>query len=165
MLMKLKDYRLKTVLKIRENAKDEAGRTVARRLEELDEAEQELTRKQSDLLACYEQQDQNQSAVDRILNDGARARSVLGYRSYLNDLRERENELKRSAEKQRRVVERAENEVDAAKDILIAAVKDHKAIETHRSQWLTAQRTGKLRIEQKLSDELGGILAGRRRQE
>lgn len=160
--MKPKDYRLHTVLKIRENARDEAGRKVAQRLEELEKENTELNRRQNDLLACYEKQDQKQFAMSEMLESGTRVRNVVAHRTFLGDLRESEHQLKASAEKQKRSVTRAETEVDTARDKLIDATRDFKAIETHRSKWAAAVRADAARREQKASDEIGNILHGRR---
>lgn len=161
-LMKPKDYRLKTVLKIRENAKVEAGRKVAVRLDELEAANTELNRRQNDLLACYEKQDQKQAAMNEMLECGTPVRNVVRHRAFLDDLRESEQQLKQSAEKQKKSVVRAENEVEAARDTLIDATRDFKAIETHRSKWAATVRTAAERREQKASDEIASILHGRR---
>jgi flagellar export protein FliJ len=161
-LMKPKDYRLQTVLKMREKARDEAGRGVARRLVELQEAQNELNRRQNDLLACYEKQDQKQSAMNEMLECGTRVRNVIQHRAFLDHLRESEQQLKEFAEKQKKSVLRAESDLDAARDKLIEATRDFRAIETHRSKWAATVRTATARREQKASDEIGGILHGRR---
>lgn len=161
-LMKPKDYRLQTVLKIRESARDEAGRLVAQRLEELDTANTELSIRQNELLACYEKQDQKQVAMNEMLESGTLARNLIRHRVFLDDLRESEYQLKQSAEKQKKTVMRAENELDTARDTLIDATRDFKAIETHRSKWAAGVKTVAARRDQKASDEIGSILYGRR---
>jgi flagellar export protein FliJ len=160
--MKPKNYRLQAVLKIREIARDEAGRKVARRLDELDDAQNELNRRQNDLLTCYEKQDQKQLAMNEILEGGAPVRSVVEHRAFLGELRESERQLKQFAEKQKQSVVRAEKEVDTARESLVEATRDFKAIETHRSKWVSALQKGKARHEQKASDEIAGILHQRR---
>lgn len=160
--MKPKDYRLKTVLKIRENAKVEAGRKVALRLEELEAANTELNRRQNDLLACYEKQDQKQVAMIEMLECGTPVSNVVRHRVFLGDLRESEHQLKQSAEKQKKSVVRAESDLETARDNLIEATRDFKAIETHKSKWAATVRTAAGRREQKASDEIAGILHGRR---
>lgn len=160
--MKPKEYRLQTVLKLREKARDEAGRIVARRLDELETAQFELARRQNDLLACYEKQDQKQIAINEILDRGAKIRHVVDHRAFLDQLRESELQLKESAENQKKAVFRAEAELDSARDALIEATCDFKVIETHRSKWAANIRTDSARREQKVSDEIGRILHGRR---
>lgn len=160
--MKPKDYRLQSVLKIRELARDEAGRVVAQRLEDVENANVELNRRQNDLLACYEKQDQKQVAMNEMLESGTLARNIIRHRVFLDDLRESEHQLKESTEKQKKSVLRAENELDTARDTLIDATRDFKAIETHRSKWAVGVKTAAARRDQKASDEIGSILHGRR---
>lgn len=160
--MKPKGYRLQTVLKIRENARDEAGRKVAQRLEELEEAKNELNRRQSDLLACYEKQDQKQLAMNEMLEGGTPVRNVVQHRTFLGDLRESEHQLEQFTEKQKKAVLRVENDLDAARDTLSDATRDFKAIETHKSKWVAGVRASGVRREQKISDEIGNVLYGRR---
>lgn len=164
-LMKPKNYRLQAVLKVRESARDEAGRTVSRRLDELESAQYELNRRQNDLLACYEKQDQKQFAMNELLEAGALIRSVVEHRTFLGELRESERQLKEVADKQKKSVVRAEKELETARDALIDATRDFKAIETHRSKWTATQRKAASRLEQKASDEISSILHQRRVQE
>lgn len=159
--MKPKDYRLQTVLKMRENARDEAGRRVALRLDELEQAQNELIRRQNDLLACYAKQDRKQMAMKEMLESGTRVGNVVGHRAFLDSLRESEQQLKESAEKQKRSVMRAEKDLDTARDGLMEATREFKAIENHKTKWAAAVRTAASRREQKASDEIGSILHGR----
>lgn len=160
--MKAKKYRLETVLGQRRRAKDEAARTVARRLELLAEAEQELARRRQALQSCYERQTAAQRRLGEELARGLPARSILAHQHFLNDLRRLEGELAAAVEKQIAVVKNAEREVDAAREKLIEAGRDLKAIETHKEQWREGVRREEGRREQKLSDEIGAILHGRR---
>lgn len=160
--MKPKDYRLKTVLKIRGTARDEAGRVVAQRLEGLENANVELIRRQNDLLACYEKQEQKQVAMNETLESGTLAGNIIRHRVFLEDLRDSEYQLKQSAEKQKKSVLKAENDLETARDALIDATRDLKAIETHRSKWAAEVKTTAARRDQKASDEIGSILHGRR---
>lgn len=159
--MKAKDYRLSTVLKIRQHVKDEAGRVVATRIEQLDEAQKELTERQGNLLACYELQNQKQSDLDQVANDGTQAKNLIAHRAFLSELRQKENQLKQSEEKQRTVVARAENELESARDVLSEAVREFRAIETHRSKWEVTLQTDALRKEQKTNDAIGAAIVSR----
>jgi flagellar export protein FliJ len=147
---------------MRENARDEAGRKVAQRLDELEAAQNELNRRQNDLLACYEKQEKKQSAMNEMLERGTSIRNVVRHRTFLGDLRESEHQLKQVAEKQKKSVIRAESELDTARDTLIDTTRDFKAIETHKLKWAATVRTATMRRDQKASDEIGGILHGRR---
>lgn len=160
--MKAKKYRLQTVLNIRSRVKDEAARLVALRLEQLAQAEDELLNRQRNLQTCYEKQNQARTAMNTELDRGIQAKGVVSHRVFLKDLREQEIELKAAVEQQKSAVKRAETEVEAAREKLSEAAKELKAIEVHKDNWQTAERREQNRREQKISDEIGSILHGRR---
>lgn len=160
--MTVKKYRLETVLGIRNRAKDEAARHVALRLQQLQAAEDELARRQRKLQNCYEQQNTAQAALNEELRGGIQAYNVIAHQNFLNDLRKLETELKADVEKQILAVTKAEKELEAARDKLIEAARDLKSIEVHKANWQDSEQKIKTRREQKISDEIGAILHGRR---
>ena len=160
--MKSKKYRLETVLEIRGRAKDEAARQVALRLEQLARAEAELNRRRQELENCRDERRAAQNAMFAQLSAGTRAHNVTAHKDFLSRLQETENELEAAVEQQRQTVAAAEREAAQAREKLIEAAKDLKAIEVHKSNWKSAERTAENRREQKLSDEIGAILHGRR---
>jgi flagellar export protein FliJ len=160
--MKAKKYRLQTVLNIRSRAKDEAARMVALRLEQLAQTEEELLNRQRNLQSCYEKQNRARTAMNTELDRGVQAKGVVSHRAFLKDLREQETELKAAVEQQKAAVKRAEREVETAREKLAETTKELKAIEVHRENWLDGERREQNRREQKISDEIGSILHGRR---
>jgi flagellar export protein FliJ len=161
--MKSKKYRLETVLDIRVRAKDEAARAVAVRLEQLARAEAELKRREQELENCRERRRQAQNAMLEQINTGTQAHQITAHKIFLGQLKETEAELEASVEQQKQAVANAEREVAAAREKLIEAARDAKAIELHKSNWKAAERTAETRREQKISDEIGAILHGRRK--
>jgi flagellar export protein FliJ len=160
--MKPKKYRLETVLEIRGRAKDEAARQVAVRLEQLARAEAELNRRLKELENCREQRRQAQNAMFTELSGGTQAHNITAHKDFLSRLKETETELEAAVEQQKQAVANAEREVAQAREKLIEAARDLKAIEVHKSNWKIAERTLETRRDQKLSDEIGAILHGRR---
>jgi len=161
--MKSKKYRLETVLDIRVRAKDEAARQVAVRLEQLARAEAELNRRVQELENCRERRRQAQSAMLEQINTGTQAHRITAHKDFLGQLKETEAELEAAVEQQKQAVAGAEREVAHAREKLIEAARDVKAIEVHKSNWKTAERTAETRRDQKISDEIGAILHGRRK--
>lgn len=153
---------METVLGIRNRAREEAARHVALRLQQLQSAEDELARRQRRLQTCYEQQNTAQIAVDDKLRGGIQAHSLIAHQNFLNDLRQIEVELKADVEKQILAVTRAEKELEAARDKLIEAARDLKSIEVHKANWQETEQKVETRRDQKISDEIGAILHGRR---
>ncbi|HVE55820.1 MAG TPA: flagellar export protein FliJ [Pyrinomonadaceae bacterium] len=160
--MKTKKYRLETVLGIRNRAREEAARQVAVRLGQLEQAEQELNRRQLKLQACYEQQNKAQTAMSEELNQGIQARNILAHQNYLNDLRKLEIELKNDVEKQIQAVTKAEKELETAREKLVETARELKSIEVHKENWQVSEQKAQNKREQKISDEIGAILHGRR---
>lgn len=160
--MKAKKYRLETVLGIRSRAREEAARVVALRLHQLQSAEDELARRQKNLQACYEQQNRAQTAMTGELKRGLEAHKILAHQNFLNDLRAREVELKNDVEKQILTVSRAEKELETAREKLTESARDLKSIEIHKANWKISEQKDAARREQKISDEIGSILHGRR---
>ena len=160
--MKAKKYRLETVLGIRNRSKDEAARQVALRLQQLQSAEEELNRRQIKLQACYERQNQSQTLMNEELTKGIQARNILAHQNYLNDLRSLEIDLKHDVEKQIQAVTKAEKELETARERLIESARELKSIEVHKANWQDSQQKEQSRREQKISDEIGAILHGRR---
>jgi len=160
--MKSKKYRLETVLDIRGRVRDEAARQVALRLEQLARAEAELNRRLNELENCRERRQKAQNAMFEQINTGTQAHHITAHKDFLGQLKETEIELEAGVEQQKETVANAEREVAAAREKLIEAAKDLKAIEVHKSNWNAAARTAETRREQKISDEIGAILHGRR---
>lgn len=160
--MKAKKYRLETVLGIRNRAREEAARQVALRLGQLEQAEEELNRRQLKLQACYEQQNKAQAAMSEELNQGIQARNILAHQNYLNDLRKLEIELKNDVEKQIQAVTKAEKELETAREKLVETARELKSIEVHKANWQVSEQKAQNKREQKISDEIGAILHGRR---
>jgi flagellar export protein FliJ len=160
--MKSNKYRLETVLEIRSRAKDEAARQVAVRLEQLARAEAELKRRLQELENCRERRLQAQNTMYNELGGGTQARNITAHKDFVSRLKETETELETAVEQQKQVVASAEREVAPAREKLIEAAKDLKAIEVHKSNWKIAERKAESRREHKISDEIGAILHGRR---
>lgn len=161
--MKAKKYRLQKVLEIRNRAQEESARIVALRFQQLEQAEEELNRRQKWLQACYEKQNQAQLIMDEDLNKGIQANNILRHRNYLDDLRKVETELKADVEKQIQIVAKAEKEVEAAREKLLESSRELKTIEIHKTKWQTTERIEQNRQEQKISNEIGAILHNRRK--
>jgi len=90
------------------------------------------------------------------------AHKILAHQNYMNDLRAREIELKNDVEKQIQMVARAEKELETAREKLAESARELKSIEVHKENWKISQQRENVRREQKISDEIGAILHGRR---
>ncbi|HEV2802380.1 MAG TPA: flagellar FliJ family protein [Pyrinomonadaceae bacterium] len=158
-------YKLQSVLDVRDRAKQEAMRHVAARRAQLAEAEAELARRLGALEDCRRRQREAREAMLREIEPGAEARRLVAHRTHLADLRNMEGELTERVEEQRAAVVRAEGELEQALAALVEASKEVQAIEKHREEWGRQERRVEQRREQKLTDEIGAIMHGRKRNE
>ena len=158
-------YKLQPVLDVRDRAKQEAMRRVAQRRAQLAEAEAELARRERALEECRAQQAEARAKMLNEMEPGAEAGHLVTHRTHLADLRNTEGELLSSVEQQHAAVARAEGELETALAALVEASKEVRAIEKHREDWGQRVRRTEQRREQKLSDEIGSILHGRKRGE
>lgn len=155
-------YKLQPVLDVRDRAKREAARRVAARRAQLAEEEAELSRRQRLVAECRERQESARGNMLTQLEGGTQAHRVVSDRTHLSDLREQESELKERVAEQRKVVALAESELELALSALVEASKELQVIEKHREEQARQTRRAEQRREQKLSDEIGVIIHGRR---
>ena len=158
-------YKLQPVLDVRDRAKQEAMRRVAARRALVAEAEGELARRERALGECRARQTEARARMLQELEPGAAARHLVAHRTHLADLRQMEEDLINSVEQQRLAVARAQDELENALAALVEASKEVQAIEKHREEWRRQIQRAEQRREQKLSDEIGSILHGRKRKE
>lgn len=161
-LMKPSRYNLRTVLEVRERAKQDAGKVVAARRAELGKAEVELERCVAAVEGCRRRQREARRSMSESAAAGIDAHRLLAHRTHLADLRAQEGELIAAVERQRAVVARAERDVEAALALLTEAAKELQVIEKHREGWQQEQTRIGARRDQKLSDEIGAIIHRRR---
>lgn len=164
-LMPKNKYKLQPVLDVRDRVKQEAMQRVVQRRAQLAEAEAELARREQALEGCRAQQIEARAKMLHEMEPGAAARHLVTHRTHLTDLRNTEDELSNSVERQKSVVERAQGELENALAALVEASKEVRVIEKHREEWGQRVRRAEQRREQKLSDEIGSILHGRKRED
>lgn len=156
--MRPKKYRLEIVLDFREKKKQEAARFVALRRQELLEEEQELSRRKGILNDCRRQIFEAKKKMMTEFDEGTSAGKIVSHRNYLQDLKEREENLKIAVEEQKINVQKAEQAVEVALEKLTEAYKELKVIEKHKEKWLEDNKKDEHKREQKLNDEIGAIL-------
>ena len=156
--MRQKKYRLEIVLNVREKKKEDAARFVARRRQELLEAEQELIRRERFLADCRRQLADANEKLTSEFSAGAPAGKIVSHRNFLQVLKEREEALNASVGEQRNNVRYAEQLVGEALEILAEAFRELRIIEKHKENWQATQKLESQKREQKLNDEIGAIL-------
>ncbi len=148
-------YRLQALLGIRERAEEEAKRLFAetqailREQEELLETlKQELEAMIADRLRRREEYSQKLASGEMKITDQSSA-----YR-YIDRLKEKETDQKYKIEGQKETVRQAEMEVKRAKDALVHASQELKALLKHKEKW---EMEIKKRRDQREADEMDEI--------
>ncbi|OYT69654.1 MAG: hypothetical protein CFK52_13250 [Chloracidobacterium sp. CP2_5A] len=159
--MKKARYRLQPVLEVREQAKKDAAQRLSDARQALADAEAELARRAAAVDACRQRQAEADAKLRAALQAGSAAHALLAHRTFLADLKEEEGRLRDAVERQRAVIQRAEEAVEAALQGLIEASKEAQAIERHRENWRLARKADEERRENKDNDEFGASRYGR----
>ena len=127
------NYRLQTLLEIRERAEEEAKQVFAEAMSQL-HREQQLLQEMKDEL-------------ERMIEDRKRRR-------FIDRLKEKESEQKGVIDGQRENVREAEKQVKRAQDALIAATQDLKALQKHKEKWQEAVKRERALKEADMLDEI-----------
>ena len=79
------------------------------------------------------------------------------YKLFIQRLHEERKEADVRIYKQTRVVERAEVDVQKAKDHLLTCAREHEAMSKHKEQWIKQQELELQKKEQKIMEEIGMV--------
>ena len=150
------EYRLQTLLEIRERAENEAKEAFALALRAVAEAKQELKRLEDDLARRKEERARKVKAyLDELMAKGAGATAVQQMGVYEKRLRAEEEEVASQIEKQKDVVRDAEAEAERKRGELAEAAKELKAIEKHKEKWAKDVKAKREAREELAADEVG----------
>lgn len=156
--MKPDKYKLHPVLRLREQAQQDAARELVLRRERWQAAEAELQRRILAVENCRQQQAEARQEMIEAARHGIAARHLLTHRTHIADLKRMEGELLEAVSQQQEVVRRTLMELERARNALLEAAKELQVIEKHHEAWQQRTRREQIRREQKANDELGMIL-------
>jgi len=129
------EYRLKTLLEMRERAEKAAKETFARAMAMLRQEEQRLKELEEELERMIEDRKRRREEYSQKLATGEM--KVTGQSSayrYIERLKEKESEQKGRIDGQREHLREAEKVVKKAQDALIQATQDLKALQKHKEK-------------------------------
>jgi flagellar export protein FliJ len=161
------DYRLQTLLDLRERAEQEAKEAFARALAALAEAKQELKQLEDDLAKRQAERARKVKAyLEELMAKGGAALAVQGMGVYEKRLRAEEDEVAAKIEEQKLAVREAEAEAERKRSELADAAKEKKAIEKHKEEWAETVKRERAVREEQASEEIGNALylANKRKQ-
>lgn len=151
------DYPLATLLDLRKRAREDAEQTYG----DANVALERARRHESGLQARLEEAILTRKERCAVFDEAMAARPTSAlerrrFEAYLDGLRLDEDHLRTDIEEARAAVNRARTLADAAREALMEAIRQQKAVERHHEQWLEER---KLELERKQADAMDDIAA------
>lgn len=153
------DYRLQTLLGMRERAEQDAKDAFGLAQAALREQERKLKEHEDELQRMVEDRKRRREDYSKKLASGEMkvTDQSAAYR-YIERLKDRETEQKFKIEAQREQVRNAEKDLKRAQDALIVATQDLKALEKHKEKWAAELKKERALREEDQLDEIGQVI-------
>jgi flagellar export protein FliJ len=153
------DYRLDTLLDIRQRAKDAAEQAFAEAVQALKKEQDKLEQMQEDLERRKKERKQKVMAyLEEVMQKGAGPNSMTLMNRYEERLKDEEAQLQLEIELQKEAVAQAERTVEEKRVEMAEAAKELKAIEKHKENWTKQVRAERMAREELVQEEIGNAL-------
>ena len=154
-MAKQPEYRLETLLGLREKAKSEAERHLGDCLRILKEEEERLTQMEAELKRMVASREaKSRDYAEKQMRGEMSAQAMIGAQAYIERMKELEEGQKRAIDGQERVVDNKKQDVDQARILLVEANQELKALEKHKEKWAEKVKTERITKEEAELDEL-----------
>ena len=152
---KKEQYRLQTLLGLRENTKNEAERHLGECLAALEKEKERLEFMEKELQQMVAKRTARiREYSEKQMRGEMSAQAVISANSYIERLKEQEEAQQEAIDGQEEVVNARKADVKDARDKLIVANQDLKALEKHKEKWeKKIKREAQMKEEEAL-DEL-----------
>lgn len=149
------EYRLQTLLQLRERKKEDAERYLAQCLNAL-RAEQDRLREMEEELErmVAKREAKIREYSEKAMRGELDARGVTSANVYVERLKEQEEAQKNAIEGQKAVVAQKEEDVRGARSDLTVAMQELKALEKHREKWEEQLKKEELARQEAAMDEV-----------
>lgn len=152
-------YRLQTVLEMRERAEEAAKDAFAAAVRSLTEAQQKQKDMEDDLARRKRERAEKVAAyLQDALKRGSAANAMQNMSRFEARLRDEEAQLALDIEEQKKVVAQRHREMDEKQAELAEAMKEKKAIEKHKEKWQSQVKHERAAREELNQDEIGQTL-------
>lgn len=152
-------YRMQTLLEIRERAEEEAKQAFSDAMQALAKAKQEQKRLEEDLeRRKAERKDRVDAYLKEIVAKGAGVKGMNNMYAFEARLKDEEAQVALNIEKQKVVVRQAEKVVEQKRAEMTEAAKELKAIEKHKEKWQKDVRAERQMREELNQEEIGNAL-------
>ena len=150
------EYRLQALMDIRERKKEEAERYLGQCLAAL-KAEQERLKEMEDELErmIAKREARKREYAEKAMRGEMDARGVGNANLYIERLIEQEEMQKNAIEGQKGVVAQRQEDVDGARQDLIIASQELKALEKHKEKWEEQIKKERMAKQEEALDEIG----------
>lgn len=152
-------YRLQTVLEMRERAEEEAKQAFAQAMVALKKAKDALLVLEDDLKKRQQERKAKVRAfMDEVMAKGVRTGGLSSLNRFEERLKDEEELVKLEIERQKDVVAEAERVLEARRVDMAEAAKEKKAIEKHKETWAKEVKHARELREDLVQEEIGNTL-------
>lgn len=152
-------YRLQTVLEIRERAEEaakqafaEANQLVAKERAELKRLEEDLERRKKERKAKV------RAYFEEVMSKGAGVSGLALMQRFEERLKDEEAQVALDIEKQKEVLKAAEKKLEQRRREMATAAMEKKAIEKHKETWRKQVKYERDQREELVQEEIGNAL-------
>ena len=154
-MAKLPNYRLQTLIGLRERAKEKAEQNLAVCLKALKEEEERLKALEKELRRMIsDRRSRRREYTEKVMRGEMSAQAAMSAETYIKRLKELEELQREAIANQKEVVAQRQEDVTAARQDLTKAAQELKALEKHKEKWLSAVRKEIAAKEADAMDEL-----------
>lgn len=148
-------YRLATLLTIRERKKEEAEHRLAETIAALRKEEKRLEELRQELLAMEQKrQDLRREYMDQAMKGKTGANDAVRHNAYVEHLKGLEKQQKEAIADQQDRVQEHEGYVKVAREALVFATQELKALEKHKEKWLEEVKKEREAKEEMVMDDI-----------
>ena len=149
------EYRLATLVKLRERKKEEAEQYLATCLNALREEQKRLQEMEEELDRMIAKREAKmREYAEKSMRGEMSAQGVVGANVYIERLKEQEEEQKTAIEGQKGVIRQRQEDVDGARQDVVVATQDLQALEKHREKWEEEVKRERMVKEENRMDEI-----------
>ncbi|MBK7860060.1 MAG: YscO family type III secretion system apparatus protein [Archangiaceae bacterium] len=152
-------YRLQTLLEIRERAEEEAKQAFSEAMKALAKEKATLLELEQDLERRKAARKQKvQEFLAEVMKKGVGASGMGQMNRFEDRLKDEEKQVALEIERQKETVRQAEALVEQRRVEMAEAAKEKKAIEKHKDNWKTEVRKERMAREELAQEEIGNTL-------
>jgi hypothetical protein len=152
-------YRLQTLLEIRERAEEEAKQAFSEAMKAVQKEKDALKKLEDDLARRKAQRKEKMQAyLAEVMKKGVGAGGIGAMNTYENRLKDEEAQVALDIERQKEAVRQAEQALEVKRLEMADAAKEKKAIEKHKDNWKKEVKKERQAKEEMNQEEIGNAL-------